>query len=201
MSNAADTPRADTGRGSPPDRDLDLRRPRGGGQRCVPERLRCNDLVGSEVGKATEVWTRGAFWGSSPPVKHWGLKPFDNDVAQAFAVAIIAGGEMESVLDALELDADDFIDADVGQRALAAAEIIAALRGGKGQPPELPPQLRRWVMRQARPTPLVFKRARRALKLIGARTNADNSALRHIYGGQLRAWGVVMRDLLKRLHL
>ncbi len=131
-------------------------------------------------------------------MKHWGLKPFDNDVAQAFAVAIIAGGEMESVLDALELDADDFIDADVGQRALAAAEIIAALRGGKGQP-ELPPQLRRWVMRQAKPAAHVLKRARRALKLIGARDNADNSALRHIYGGQLPAWGDVMRDLLKRL--
>jgi hypothetical protein len=131
-------------------------------------------------------------------VKHWGLKPFDNDVAQAFAVAIIAGGEMELVLEALELDADDFIDADVGQRALAAAEIIAALRGGKTQP-TLPPQLLRWVMRQARPAPGVFKRARRALKLIGARRNEDNSALRHIYGGQLAAWGVIMRDLLKRL--
>ncbi len=131
-------------------------------------------------------------------MKHWGLKPFDNDVAQAFAVAIIAGGEMELVLEALELDADDFIDADVGQRALAAAEIIAALRGGKVQA-ELPPQLLRWVMRQARPSAGVFKRARRALKLIGARRNEDNSALRHIYGGQLAAWGAVMRDLLKRL--
>ncbi len=133
-------------------------------------------------------------------MKHWGLKPFENDVAQAFAVAIIAGGEMESVLEALELDADDFIDADVGQRALAAAEIIASLRGGKVQV-ELPAQLKRWVMRQAKPTPHVFKRARRALKLIGARSNGDNSALRHIYGGQLAAWGVVMRDLLKRLRL
>jgi hypothetical protein len=130
-------------------------------------------------------------------VKNWGTRSFENDEAKAFATAIIAGGEMESVMRALEIDADDYIDADVAQRALVAAEILAAIRGKACA--DMPPQLRRWVSRQARPTPAMLKRARRALKLIAGRKNGDNSELRQLFDGRRREWGVSVRDLFTRL--
>jgi hypothetical protein len=130
-------------------------------------------------------------------VKHWGTRPFENEEAQSFATAIIAGGEMESVMRALDIDADDYIDADVAQRALVAAEVLAAIRGKPSS--EMPMQLRRWVMRQPRPTTVMLKKARRALKLVAAKKHADNSELRQLFEGRLALWGETMRDLFRRL--
>lgn len=104
---------------------------------------------------------------------------------------------MESVLRALDIDADDYIDADVAQRALVAAEVLAAIRGRACG--DMPMQLRRWVMRQPRPTAAMLKRARRALKLVAAKRNADNSELRQLFEGRLALWGETLRDLFRRL--
>lgn len=98
---------------------------------------------------------------------------------------------------ALDIDADDYIDADVAQRALVAAEVLAAIRGKACA--DMPPQLRRWVMRQPRPTAVMLKKARRALKLVAARKHADNSELRQLFEGRLALWGETMRDLFRRL--
>lgn len=98
---------------------------------------------------------------------------------------------------ALDIDADDYIDADVAQRALVAAEVLAAIRGKPSS--EMPMQLRRWVMRQPRPTTVMLKKARRALKLVAAKKNADNSELRQLFEGRLALWGETMRDLFRRL--
>jgi len=130
-------------------------------------------------------------------VKHWGTRTFENEVAQSFALAIIAGGEMDSVMRALEIDADDYLDADVAQRAFVAAEIMAALMGKPCG--DMPPQLRRWVVRQPRPTALTLKKARRAIKLVAAKKYADNSELRQLFEGRLGLWGASVRDLFGRL--
>lgn len=128
---------------------------------------------------------------------NWGPGTFENDVAAALVVAIIKTGDLDIVTRALVIDADDIIDADVGQAAMVAAEIIAALRGKASK--SFPKELTRWVVRQPKPDAKLLKRARRAVKLCAGKTNAENSELRQLWEGRLEEWSVPIRDLLGRL--
>jgi hypothetical protein len=63
----------------------------------------------------------------------WGATAFDNDVAAAWAAALVAGGTAESVLETLGAVAgtpdEEYLDATDASEALAAAEVVAAAGG------------------------------------------------------------------------
>lgn len=62
----------------------------------------------------------------------WGAGNFENDTAADWAGALAEDGSPETVRDALRSAveaADDYIDADEGAEALAAAEVVAAAAG------------------------------------------------------------------------
>ncbi len=66
------------------------------------------------------------------PVNIWGSGPFENEHAAAFVQEVVADGPA-AVQEAFEvvLDPDvDFVEAEEGQRALAAAGVLAAALGG-----------------------------------------------------------------------
>lgn len=62
----------------------------------------------------------------------WGIHAFDNDDACDWASELTGEG-MAAVQDALEvvagMDGEEYLEADLGARALAACEALARLRG------------------------------------------------------------------------
>lgn len=76
----------------------------------------------------------------------WDAGPFDNDDAMDWVAELeaegmpAAGGAIQAVLDHA---VDEYLEAPVASQALAAAEVVAALRG---QPaPELPEDVQGWL--------------------------------------------------------
>lgn len=80
----------------------------------------------------------------------WGHLPFENDGAGDFSAELRDGqpGDLQSLQAAFEavreaLDDEGYIEADVGQSAIAAAALLAALRGAKEV--MTPPDLQAWL--------------------------------------------------------
>jgi hypothetical protein len=101
----------------------------------------------------------------------WGIGSFENDNAADWIDDFAEDPELDYVLDALTLvtENDDSIDGDAAEAAIAAAEIVAAL---KKQPhPELKEAVGKWVAQQPPADESLIALALRAIDRI--KTNSE----------------------------
>lgn len=132
----------------------------------------------------------------------WGVNAFENDTALDWVWELEESEDLSVVMAALEGpladDADEYLEAPVCEMALAAAEIVAAL---KGHPPEkLPPEADDWVKRNRGRLKVDQELIETAHDAI-ARVVAD-SELRELWdeSEELAAWEKALESLQKRLN-
>jgi hypothetical protein len=128
----------------------------------------------------------------------WGHQTFENDDALDWV------GELEEVEDVSILseafamipdDTEEYVEETESTAALAAAEVVAALRGKPAA--ALPEEVVRWVGDRRRVKSGLVDEARRAVKRVLA-----NSELRELWEDEpnhFESWKSSVEDLLKRL--
>jgi len=126
----------------------------------------------------------------------WGLSPFENDNASDW-VWVLAEAKDTSVLsDALEAVISEEEIFEGCEEALAAAEVVAALRGKALE--ELPEEVNAFVKEQGKkpPSAKLVKLAVTAVERI-----AEESDLKERWDetDDAKDWQVSLKDLLKRL--
>jgi len=130
----------------------------------------------------------------------WGARAFENDDAMDWVYALEEAQDTTLVAEALEKVAesvDDYLEAPECNEALAAAEVIAAIKGQPGQ--GLPDEVVLWIdERRARIDPLLVELAVRAVERV---RNDPDSELRELWdeSDHSREWYGAVDDLLARL--
>jgi hypothetical protein len=110
----------------------------------------------------------------------WSAEPFGNDTACDWAAELKASSGLTAVNKALQavLEYDDYIDADIGEEALAAVEVIAKLLGKGTQNDAYTEDVDAWVAAQTeKPDASVIANAKRVLK----RLSSDDSELMELW--------------------
>ncbi|SDY66898.1 DUF4259 domain-containing protein [Hymenobacter psychrophilus] len=128
----------------------------------------------------------------------WGYYNFDNDTAADFAEDFKAepsAGVLELAL-AATVDSEDYLDADVANEALAAAEIVAAILGkpARNFPADLLGIIPRLDLSHIEP---LRKPAQQAVRAV----LGSDSELRELWedSDEFENWEDLQRQLLKRL--
>ena len=126
----------------------------------------------------------------------WGTGPFQNDDALDW-LGDIAEAEDLSALESVLYDIDDsrpFLEAPACAAAIAAAEVVARLRGRPGR--ELPDEVEQFAQRFDKVSSVLVAKARVAVIRIGR-----NSELRSLWqeSDHLEEWDAAMQDLSRRL--
>lgn len=126
----------------------------------------------------------------------WGHGSFHNDDAADWLYELDEGGldVVDAALQAATLGG--FLTAPEGCTALAAAEVVAAMRGRPAA--DLPEALHAWLrQRRAPPSAGLVARAQKAVAAVLA-----DSELADLWreSGRFEAWDAVVRDLAARLH-
>lgn len=127
----------------------------------------------------------------------WDAGNFDNDDAMDWLAELEAEGlaAVDGALQSVLAGANDYLEAPTCCAGLAAAEVVAALRGKPvGRPPEA---LTAWVVRHAaRPSAELTASARAAVEAILAR-----SELRELWqeSDEFEEWTSAVGDLARRL--
>lgn len=77
----------------------------------------------------------------------WGATAFDNDAAMDWLAALESASDGQVLVDAFRavLDEAEYVEVDVAQRAIAAAEVVAAFKGATSE--HLYESTSQWVMR------------------------------------------------------
>jgi hypothetical protein len=135
------------------------------------------------------------------PMGAWGTGPFENDDALDWVWELEEGGErvVRAALQAA-VSAKGTYDADTGvaSNAVAAAEVVAALRGRPYN--KVPEEVEQWLSSAARPPqPDLLDLARRAVERV-----RSDSELKECWDeapdpSDRDAWYAAMDDLLARL--
>jgi hypothetical protein len=127
----------------------------------------------------------------------WGNGSFENDRALDWAREMLAGDQplaaVEFALD--ESTGVDYLEADEGSAAIAAAEVVAGLAGrSRGTMPEA---ITAWVTKQPEPTDELLALAIKAVR----RVLADDSELRELWeeGDEGDDWRGDVEELLECL--
>lgn len=126
----------------------------------------------------------------------WGHGTFENDGASDWVYELEKARDLsviEAALDAV-IGAADFLESSDCCNALAAAEVVAALRGKPSA--ELPPEVTAWVSgRKAAPLPLVTKSMSAVVRILG------DSELKELWAesGEVGDWESSVHDLKRRL--
>lgn len=125
----------------------------------------------------------------------WGTGAFENDAALDWLSACVQAQGNSAVSSALNAVFDgEFVDADIGAAAIAAAEAVAAQRGRPG--PHLPTDLRRCLEHQLKSANL----AASAAKVVEKVRNPKTSELAAEWAkNNLKEWHASLDDLAKRL--
>lgn len=132
----------------------------------------------------------------------WGPRSFDNDSALDWLNGLTDSDDDGALIDALAdvLDAEEgeYLDADVGMPAVAAAEVIAALGGRRAQ--KLPAPLEEWIGAQSADVAreLVEKHAADALEALGRVSDGPSSELAELWDSAAD-WRAAIDDLAARL--
>ncbi len=140
------------------------------------------------------IWASSAFAGA------WDAGSFDNDDALDWVWELSESDDLSVVEDALQSAAvaSDYLEAPTSSMAIAAAEVIAAL---KGRPrPELPAEVTDWV--KAHPLAVADDLVRTARKAIENIKNVESSELAQLWSeseGMAEVWHADLGDLLQRL--
>ena len=127
----------------------------------------------------------------------WGFGTFENDDAADWMADLAEMGEDALIDEALDrvLEAkDDFIEAPDASCALAAAEVVAALKGRPAQ--DLPDDLRSWIEGKSAPKDGIVSKAREAVAAV-----LKGSELRDLWeeSDGLEDWQPIVQDLQRRL--
>ena len=131
----------------------------------------------------------------------WGTESFDNDAAMDWVAELEAATDLRAVADALGAAAsEEYLDADVGSVGLAAAEVVAALRGRPAA--ELPEEVAAWVEgHRVPPDAALLGAAVRAVDAIAG--EPERSELRELWDeaadDDRAAWRAAVADLRDRL--
>jgi len=130
----------------------------------------------------------------------WGILPFENDNALDWVWQLEEAQDTSVLIDALtavtSADPDELVED--GEEALAAAEVVAALRG---KPlPELPEEVSAFVKQQGnkKPAASLIKLAIQAVKRLGESSDLQS---RWDETESAQKWADSLRNLLKRLEL
>ncbi|MGD9690513.1 MAG: DUF4259 domain-containing protein [Phycisphaerales bacterium] len=131
----------------------------------------------------------------------WDIGPFANDLAAAWVREFLANPGPDVLRDTLDLVAaaadDDELSLDACTRAIAAAEVVAALL--RRRHPDLPDSIAAWVAARPVAEPpdrrLIEKAARTATRV------RDRSHLRTLWSDpeDLEAWHAELESLASRL--
>jgi hypothetical protein len=129
----------------------------------------------------------------------WGPGGFENDDAMEWFGELERRPDTSVLKDALETveeedDEDEFVEASESCVGIAAAEIVAALRGKPAA--SLPEKIATWVKGRPAPSSGLIKRARRAIEII-----YRNSELAELWeeAGKAAQWKSEMKSLMGRL--
>ena len=140
------------------------------------------------------IWAGTAFAGG------WDTGSFDNDDALDWVWELSESHDLSVVENTLEeaVNASGYLEAPTGSRAIAAAEVVAALRGRARS--ELPSEVEAWVKthKLAVGSDLV-KTARNAISAV---RNSESSELAQLWSESEELadiWQADLEDLLERL--
>ena len=129
----------------------------------------------------------------------WGFNSFENDGAGDLVADLVHGHDLTPVTEALDtvLEKDEYIEVDEAQRAVAAAEVIAFLRGKPNA--STPQSLRDWL--QSHQVALDSAWSDKATQAVNKVYAA--SEMRELWEevDDFPDWQSAMRDLLHRLQL
>lgn len=76
----------------------------------------------------------------------WGVRNFENDDAMDWVAELVQSGDTSAIERALQVvteDGDKYLEVPEACRALAAAEVVAALNGAGS--PDLPGEVKQWI--------------------------------------------------------
>ncbi|MGE5138209.1 MAG: DUF4259 domain-containing protein [Rudaea sp.] len=127
----------------------------------------------------------------------WGVQNFENDDAEEWANDLMNSPTLRLIPFTLKVVTEgggEALDVSECSNALAAAEVVAALKGFPS--PHLPPPLAAWLQKQPPPEPEWVELAHRAAKRIRA-----DSDLQRVWddAGYAVHWRTVVDDLIARL--
>jgi hypothetical protein len=127
----------------------------------------------------------------------WGPKSFENDGALDWIGEVIEDGGVELVaaaLDAVIEGKTEYLEGDVCEEGIAAAEILAAAGGAPAG--DLPEDARSWAAAQPKPDATLYAKAVEAMAAV-----REKSELRELWedSEHFAAWNAAMDDLDKRL--
>jgi hypothetical protein len=133
----------------------------------------------------------------------WGTESFANDDAMDWIADLEAAKDLRAVraaLDAVPRDGADYIEAPIGSVALAAAEVVAALRGRAAV--KLPEEVTAWVRANPQvPDASLVDMAARVVKTVSE--DEGRSELRQLWGEadpeDHESWHASVADLRRRL--
>ncbi len=128
----------------------------------------------------------------------WGCGSFENDAASDWAAELTDQADLELVMDALTAAVqagDDYLEVDECHFAIAAAEVVAALRNAPGA--DLPGEVADWVRQQNS----AAERRAIDLALAAVQRVRTNSELQVLWAGSADAdeWYAVLDNLEARL--
>lgn len=129
----------------------------------------------------------------------WGTGPFENDDAGDWSYELGEGG-IAYIRDTLETittaHAEDYLEAPYCSNAIAAAEVVAAMKGSGLK--DLPEEVTSWLETKPKAPPDLVKLAREAVSRL-----ITDSELKDVWDEALpedaELWKASVDDLLKRL--
>lgn len=127
----------------------------------------------------------------------WGCGSFENDDALDWVYRLEESRDFSVVEDAFDTvisQATDYVEAPDCCCALAAAEVVAAVRGHPL--PDLPEEVDEWVRTQREVNGKLVEKARRAVHVV-----LEESELKDLFdeSGHSGEWSACVRDLIERL--
>lgn len=127
----------------------------------------------------------------------WGVRNFENDEAMDWVAELEQSEDASVIEEALRFVAegrDEYVEAPEACRALAAAEVVAALNGVGS--PDLPDKIKQWISRHPVGDQSLSRLALRAVKRV-----KTASELKELWdeSENVAEWYGVIRDLEARL--
>lgn len=127
----------------------------------------------------------------------WSHEPFGNDTALDWAAELATASDLsviESAFDAVNDDAQAYLDASAGEEAVAAAQVLAGLMTPALLASACPESIQAWARQvTAQPNPALKRKARQALQ----RVLSESSELRDLWEetDDYAAWQDSLRGL------
>jgi len=130
----------------------------------------------------------------------WDVGSFDNDDALDWVWELSESDDLSLVEDTLQsaVEAPAYLEAPTGSMAVAAAEVVAALRGNPS--PKLPPEVSDWI--KAHKLSISDEQLRAAREAVANVRNAESSELAQLWSesdDMASLWHAELSNLLERL--